>query len=100
MRSVAGAIEEGAKAYLRRQVATIGVIAGAITLLLWFWKGSWETPVGFLIGVVCSLVAGYIGMRVALMANVRTTHAAVGSRDKALNRAFSGGAVTAPSSWG
>jgi len=94
MRHVAGAIQEGAKAYLNRQVTTISMIAGVIFVLLFVWKGSWPTPVGFLIGAVCSLAAGYIGMRIAVMANVRTTQAASESQDKALTVAFNGGAVT------
>ena len=94
MRHVAGAIQEGAKAYLNRQVGTISVIAGILFLALFAWKQSWETPAGFLIGAVCSLAAGYIGMRIAVMANVRTTQAASESQDKALNVAFNGGAVT------
>ena len=51
-------------------------------------------PIGFLIGAVCSLAAGYIGMKIAVMANVRTTQAAVDDEHKALNVAFNGGAVT------
>ena len=94
MQHVAGAIQEGAKAYLNRQVATISVIAAAIFVLLFLWKRSWPTPAGFLIGAICSLAAGYIGMRIAVMANVRTTQAASESEDKALNVAFNGGAVT------
>ena len=94
MLSVAGAIQQGAKAYLNRQVVTISVIALVIFGLLWIWKQEWQTPVGFLLGAVCSLAAGYIGMRIAVMANVRTTQAASESQDKALNVAFNGGAVT------
>ena len=51
-------------------------------------------PIGFLIGAVFSLVAGYIGMRIAVMANVRTTQAATEDEHKALKVAFNGGAVT------
>ena len=94
MRHVAGAIQAGAKAYLNRQVTTISVIAGGIFVLLLLWKQDWPTPVGFLIGAACSLAAGYIGMRIAVMANVRTTQAASESEGKALNVAFNGGAVT------
>ena len=94
MRHVAGAIQEGARAYLNRQVTSISAIAGGIFVLLFLWKQAWPTPVGFLIGAVCSLAAGYIGMRIAVMANVRTTQAASESEDEALNVAFNGGAVT------
>ena len=96
MQEIAAAIQEGAKAYLNRQVVTIGVIAAVIfVLLLFFMKdGAGATAVGFLIGAVCSLAAGYIGMRIAVLANVRTTQAASRSRTKALRVAFNGGAVT------
>ncbi len=95
MQKVAAAIQRGAQAYLNRQVVTIGVIAAVLFFLLLLWKqGAWETPIGFLVGAVCSLAAGYIGMKIAVMANVRTTQAASESSDRALNVAFNGGAVT------
>jgi K(+)-stimulated pyrophosphate-energized sodium pump len=94
MQKVAASIQEGAKAYLGRQVMTISVIAGIIFVLLLVWKRSWPTPVGFLVGAFFSLLAGYIGMRVAVLANVRTTEAAEKSMQKALRVAFNGGAVT------
>ena len=96
MREIAGAVEEGAKAYLRRQVMTISAIAGVIfVLLLIFMKeAALATAIGFLIGASCSLAAGYIGMRIAVLANVRTAQAASGSRTAALRVAFNGGAVT------
>ncbi|RYD38429.1 MAG: sodium-translocating pyrophosphatase [Verrucomicrobiaceae bacterium] len=94
MAEVAGAIQEGAKAYLRRQLAAVGGIAAVITVLLVVWKQSAAVPAGFVIGAVCSLLAGFIGMRVAVLANVRTTQAAVESEPKALRVAFNGGAVT------
>ena len=98
MKKVAGAIQDGAKAYLRRQVVTISIISAGIAVLLFLLAESGKVhsamPVGFLIGAACSLLAGYIGMRVAVMANVRTTQAATESEHKALNVAFNGGAVT------
>ncbi|MEP6810491.1 MAG: sodium/proton-translocating pyrophosphatase, partial [Chthoniobacterales bacterium] len=96
MREIAAAVEEGAKAYLRRQVITISSIAAVIfVLLLVFMKGApVATAVGFLIGAFCSLAAGYIGMRIAVLANVRTTQAASTSRTMAMRVAFNGGAVT------
>ena len=93
MREIAGAVEEGAKAYLRRQVVTISAIAAVIFILLGIFK-DWSTAVGFLIGAFCSLAAGYIGMRIAVLANVRTAQAASTSRTSALRVAFNGGAVT------
>jgi K(+)-stimulated pyrophosphate-energized sodium pump len=93
MKEIAAAVEEGAKAYLRRQVVTISAIAAVIFILLVIFKDVW-TGVGFLIGAFCSLAAGYIGMRIAVLANVRTTQAATTSRTSALRVAFNGGAVT------
>ena len=93
MRFIANAIEQGAKAYLSRQLASISVIGIAITALL-FWKKDAPTAIGFIIGAVCSLAAGFIGMRIAVKANVRTAEGARTSPKKALQAAFSGGAVT------
>ena len=93
MREIASAVEEGAKAYLRRQVITISAIAAIIFILLFFFKDA-ATAVGFLIGAFCSLAAGYIGMRIAVLANVRTAQAASSSRTLAMRVAFNGGAVT------
>jgi len=93
MREIAGAVEEGAKAYLSRQIWTISVIAVLIFLILFFFKDH-PTAYGFVIGAVCSLAAGYIGMRIAVLANTRTAEAARHSRHGALRVAFNGGAVT------
>jgi K(+)-stimulated pyrophosphate-energized sodium pump len=101
MREVASAIEEGAKAYLSRQIKTISAIAVVIFLLILISKGiavDWPsgeaTALGFVIGATCSLLAGFIGMRVAVLANVRTTQAATIGAQPALRMAFNGGAVT------
>jgi len=93
MRQIAGAIQEGAKAYLNRQVITISSIAVIIFILLFVYKDH-PTAIGFVIGAFCSLAAGFIGMRIAVLANVRTTQAASQSRSSALRIAFNGGAVT------
>src|SRR5512133_865312 len=93
MREIAGAIQEGAKAYLNRQVITISSIAVIIFILLFIFKDR-PTAIGFVIGAFCSLSAGFIGMRIAVVANVRTTQAATESITKALRMAFNGGAVT------
>ena len=93
MREISGAIQEGAKAYLHRQVVSISRIALVLFVLLFFFKDH-ATAVGFMIGAVCSLAAGYIGMRIAVLANTRTTQAASTSRSAALRIAFNGGAVT------
>src|SRR5881394_1878198 len=93
MRQIAGAVEEGAKAYLKRQVVTISAIAAVIFILLFIFRDKF-TAVGFLIGAFCSLAAGYIGMRIAVLANTRTAQAANQSRSAAMRVAFNGGAVT------
>ena len=93
MREISAAVQEGAKAYLHRQVVTISAIAVIIFLLLFRFKDH-PTAIGFVIGAFCSLAAGYIGMRIAVLANVRTTQAASVTRTAALRIAFNGGAVT------
>jgi K(+)-stimulated pyrophosphate-energized sodium pump len=93
MQQIAAAVQEGAKAYLGRQVRTISVIAVVIAALLAFFKDRY-TSVGFVLGAVCSLAAGFIGMRIAVVANVRTAQGATENRQKALRAAFNGGAVT------
>src|SRR3954467_12763999 len=93
MQEIAGAVQEGAKAYLNRQVITISSIAVIIFILLFIFKDR-PTAIGFVIGAFCSLSAGFIGMRIAVVANVRTTKAATESINKALRMAFNGGAVT------
>src|SRR5439155_18934783 len=75
MREISAAVQEGAKAYLNRQLVTISVVAIVIFVLLFLFKDK-ATAVGFLIGAFCSLSAGFIGMRIAVIANVRTTQAA------------------------
>src|ERR1700757_19928 len=93
MREISAAVQEGAKAYLKRQVVTISVIALIIFVLLFFFKDH-PTAIGFVIGAFCSLAAGFIGMRVAVLANVRTAQAATVRRLDALRMAFNGGSVT------
>src|SRR6202049_2088569 len=93
MRQISAAVQEGAKAYLNRQVVTISAIAVVIFFLLFFFRDH-PTAIGFVIGAFCSLSAGFIGMRIAVVANVRTTQAASQSRTAALRIAFNGGAVT------
>ena len=93
MRQIAGAVQEGAKAYLNRQIASVGVIAAIIFVILIFTRGFY-TSFGFLIGAACSMAAGYIGMRIAVLSNSRTAQAAMISKHAALRVAFNGGAVT------
>ena len=93
MRAIAGAIQAGAKAYLHRQVMAVAAIAVLMVLAIGFLR-DWTTASGFVAGAVCSLAAGYIGMTVAVRANVRTAQAASVGRRRALHVAFNGGAVT------
>src|SRR5258705_3760486 len=89
MRQIAAAIEEGAKAYLNRQIISVSIIAVVIFILLAFTR-DFFTATGFCIGAVCSLLAGYVGMRVAVISNCRTAQAATRSREIALRVAFNG----------
>src|SRR3984957_9811731 len=93
MRRIAGAIEEGAKAYLNRQILSVSVIALIIFFVLGFTR-DFFIAFGFLIGAGCSMAAGYIGMRIAVISNCRTAQAATTSLESALRVAFNGGAVT------
>jgi len=93
MREIAAAVEEGAKAYLSRQIKTISAIAIVLLILIGIFKGV-PTALGFLIGATCSLLAGFIGMRVAVISNIRTAQAATIGAQPAMRVAFNGGAVT------
>ena len=99
MQTIALAIQEGASAYLKRQYRTVGVVAGIMFLILWL-AGIWSDnfgllpAMGFVVGAAASALAGYVGMVIAVRANVRTAQAASHGLDPALQVAFKGGAVT------
>jgi len=93
MQEIANAIKEGAIAYLNRQMKSMG-IAGIIIFGIIFATMGATTAIGFLIGAVASFIAGYVGMRVSVIANVRTAEAAKKGMAAGLSMAFRGGSVT------
>ena len=93
MQQIAGAIQEGAKAYLNRQYRTIGMVGIVIFVVLTVFLGE-EEGIGFLIGAILSGAAGYVGMHVSVRANVRTAEASRKGLAQGLAIAFRAGAIT------
>ena len=100
MREISNAIKEGANAYLKRQYSTLAifVVIVAVVLLIAFWNPEEiiqgpSRALAYVIGSICSGLAGYFGMNVALKANSRTANAARSGLSKAFSTAFYGGAV-------
>lgn len=92
MKEVAGAIREGANAFMRRQYKTLAVFVAIIAIAIGYFLNV-DTAIAYVIGSVCSAFAGIFGMDVALKSNVRTAQAARSGLDKAFPVAFFGGAV-------
>jgi K(+)-stimulated pyrophosphate-energized sodium pump len=95
MREIAGAVQEGASAYLRKQYTTIAIVAIVPFILLGVYdKLGWGAAFGFLVGALLSAAAGFIGMNVAVRSNSRTAEAARNGLAPALQVAFRAGSVT------
>ncbi|WP_298237492.1 sodium-translocating pyrophosphatase [uncultured Algibacter sp.] len=98
MARIAKNIADGAMAFLKAEYKVLAIFVVAVAILLYF-KGNAEegsngmVAVSFIVGAICSALAGFIGMKVATKANVRTTQAARASLGRALEVAFAGGAV-------
>lgn len=94
MREIAGAIKEGAQAFLRAEYKILVFFVAILFVVIGIGIGNWITAVCFLVGAAFSTMAGYIGMQVATDANVRTANGArEGGMGKALGIAYKGGAV-------
>ena len=93
MTKIADAIKEGAIAYLNRQLKSMGITGIIIFIVIFATLGA-KTAIGFFIGATASFIAGYVGMRVSVIANVRTAEAAKDGLAAGLSMAFKGGSVT------
>lgn len=94
MQEIAGAVQEGAHAYLHRQYSTIAVVGTLVGLILGLLVNLWAA-IGYFIGAILSATAGYIGMLISVRANVRTAEAArTSGLGPAMSMAFRSGSIT------
>ena len=101
MKEIAEAIREGARAFLYREYKIIAIFIIIFSLLIYFFLDTPSTPtneglfiaISFIVGALASLLAGFIGMKIATISNVRTTEAAKHSISKAFKVAFNSGSV-------
>src|ERR1700741_3958930 len=98
MKEISKYIADGAMAFLKAEWKILGYFVAIVAILLAVMamanpQSHWAIAIAFIVGAILSATAGYIGMRAATKANVRTAHAARTSLSKALNVSFTGGSV-------
>ena len=92
MKEVSGYIEEGALSFLKKEYSYLAVFIIIVALAIWIFL-QFETAIAFVVGALFSIIAGFVGMRIAVKSNVRTAQAAKQGMKGALSIAFSGGSV-------
>ncbi|MCL5963522.1 MAG: sodium/proton-translocating pyrophosphatase, partial [Candidatus Thermoplasmatota archaeon] len=93
MKEIASAIREGANAYIKREYMTVSVVAIILAVVIYVAIG-WQYAIGFIAGAASSALAGFIGMTVSVMSNVKTANKAKEGMNSALTLAYKGGSVT------